>query len=69
MINRLSSHEKLSFKLTNIKCVIQGTSQTGSKNNFPFLFDYRLYFFRTKVPGGPLEGAWLRQSTDGYGYV
>ncbi len=33
--HRLSSHEKLSFTLTNITCVIQGTSQTGSENNFP----------------------------------
>ncbi len=29
--DRLSSHEKLSFKSTNIICVIQGTSQTESK--------------------------------------
>ncbi len=39
--HRLSPYEKLSFKLTNIICVIQGTSQTGSKNNFPFPVDHR----------------------------
>ncbi len=62
MTNRLSSHEKLSFKLTNIICVIQGTSQTGSENNFPFPNDYHSYFFRSKVPWGPVEGLWLRHS-------
>ncbi len=54
--HRLSSHEKLSFKLTNVISVIQGSSQTGSKNNFPVPTDYRLYFFHTKVPWGPPEG-------------
>ncbi len=37
-------------------------SQIGSKNNFPFPVDYRSYFFHTKVPWGPPEGAWLRHS-------
>ncbi len=60
--HRLSSHEKLSFKLMNIICVIQGKSQTGSKNKFPFPTDYCTYFFRMKVPWGPLEGAGLRHS-------
>ncbi len=42
----------------NIICVIQGISQTGSEHNFP----YCSCFFHTKVPCGPLEGAWLRHS-------
>ncbi len=58
MTNRLYSHENLSSKLTNIRCVIQGTNQTGSKNNFPFPTDHRT-FCHTKVPWGPPKGAWL----------
>ncbi len=53
----LSSHEKLSFKLTNIICVIQGTSQTGSKYNFPCPIDCCSDFLLTQVPWGPPEGA------------
>ncbi len=60
--HRLSSHEKLVFKLTNILCVIQGTCQTGSKTNFPFPIDSCSYFFHNKVLWGPVEGAWLRHS-------
>ncbi len=50
-------NEKLSFKLMNIICVIQGTSQTGSKNNFPFPIDYCSYFFHARVPWSPPEGS------------
>ncbi len=57
--HRLSAHEKLSFKLTNFTCVTQGTSQTGSKHNFPFPTDYRSYFVHSRVPWGPPEGARL----------
>ncbi len=42
--NRLSSHGKLPFKSTNIRCVFESTSQTGSKNNFPFPVDHCSYF-------------------------
>ncbi len=45
-----------SFKSMNIICVIQGTNQTGSKNNFPFPVDYCSDFFHTKVTWGPPEG-------------
>ncbi len=38
--HKFSTHEKLLFKLTNIICVIKGTSQTGSRNNFCFPTDY-----------------------------
>ncbi len=59
---RVSSHENLSFKLTDIICVIQGTNQTGSQNSFPFPIDYRSYFSGTKVPWDPPEGAWPKRS-------
>ncbi len=45
------------FKVTNTICVIQSTSQTGSKNNFPFPVDYPSYFYHTKVPWGPPDEA------------
>ena len=41
---------KLSFKLTNIICVIRGTIQTGSKDNLSLAIDFNTYFFRNKVP-------------------
>ncbi len=56
MTNRLSLHEKWSFKLTNIICVIQGKSQTGSKNNVPFSVDYCLYFSLLRCHGVHLKG-------------
>ncbi len=43
-------------------CVIQGASQTGSKNNLPFPIDCRSYFSHIKVPWGPPEEVWLRHS-------
>ena len=41
---------KLSFKLTNIICVIRGSIQTGLKDNLSLPIDFNTYFFRNKVP-------------------
>ena len=41
---------KLSFKLTNIICVIRGTIQTGSKDNVSLSIDFNASPFLNKVP-------------------
>lgn len=46
---QLSSVAKLSFRLTNILCVIYCIIHTGSKNNFSFIINYHTYFFWNKI--------------------
>ncbi len=53
--HRLSSHEKLSFKLRIIICVIQGTSQMDQKKIF--LFPLTAVQIFSVLRWGPPEGA------------
>ncbi len=43
-------------------CVIQGTSQTGSKKNFPFPIEYRSHFSLLKSQGVHRKGRGLNHS-------